>query len=1652
MLKRKSIAILTIMLMILSMVPLMLGTGSGDEGTRWGDPATGFITERAKSQLYKGYMSNSKTTEYLDLTNDGRIDMFSICHHNNGTEFFTIVELYNGNTLIEYTFDETYLYYDILDTTGTGMYDIVFVQSDGTDQLLSVYRPRTNSWMVYNDVYTGTLLAGDMEPEIIHQELVIHQVDSSGRYCLHTYDAANYASMVHYKRLPNFMPISFENKNDLDGDGHRDIMAMGAWGGADIYYYVFDINEDIEVMNATEGGLIGGFTWTTAYLNNDNQMEILFFCNFGNGTSQIICYSGVTTGQYTLNYRSGNHLSIDSNLDIIYFGDFDGDGIDDILFERETTEDVLYMMGGMDGIVFFEINLLVSPGYEVYVGEFTGDNAADVFIWSTSNPGNLQLRSYHGGAPPTEEANITRDIGLAINGVGLANHLADYDNDGTMEYHLAMTDATAINFTLFELAYLTESFFVSVDSGDAGGFTATYALHWSGSSALLEINNNYQDSGNPNYRQFHIYNLSTKTAVYSTYQVSDADYDGFRGFFIHPLDLNGDGHLDFWFHMLVEDSGFTYQMTQITCVNGNGWAEHNITTPWVDTGGGTASFNVWAMDINGGAKEMILGMWTQIDSEPLVWNYTAFNLAGWAFGNMYNEKFIGAGNWSTFSNRDFTGDGVHDMWNVHWESGSMAEVTFFAYNSGTSRMEQKKVITLYVQSVNLEYETYNPENDDDVTIVFQEPVAIPWIKIYNTRNWDLTGDYTAFVGLNSLVVNANSDRSSDMIITPIQPIADGENHSQMYIHDLESGLRHWESLDMNFYPYDSIHGFDNVVVLDVENDGRKELILEQMGLSIDTEFFFRIQTNNIATNKMPTITGAPMGIEFPEDTMDNSIDLSAIFGDPDGDTLVYTINEPTGMLTFDHAGAALNITPMAEWSGNVTVNITATDGYWELGFEFYVNVTPVNDLPMIYNITGLNATIDTTMDKMAVYTDVMQGDEASLQLTAMDMDSQDVLTYALSNITGLNATVDNATGLILYTPDVDDGPYVEFIVNVTDTNMTNDSVLIKMNIKNIEHGPYNVSIVAPEADAFLEGKFNLTSSHAMDLDIPWGDELNYTWESDVDGILGYGMELIDVSLTMGYHNITLTVEDATGLTAEDTIQVFMNKSGGPGTIDPEWWAIGFDNDKEGTGNESVTVKFTLAKVNVTTEMDVPEEGKMTVTTKIELAGTCSDDVVIVHLYRGMQTNDEDFTVYPFTDPADYITKVEVTPEDGKWEWSYDDSAEYDIPEPTGDDDDDVEPSTDVYHDWFAAVGWNNMGDYDIAFREAKADDIPDPTDDDDDDDDDDEILPEWWDLGFATGDKDDEVESAVKVAWTKCDVESTIEEDKPAEGKTTSTTVYTFEGTCSDDVTVVYIYTGTQINDDDFVYMAAYDMTDMADMKKIEIEPEDGKWTYTWTYVLEYDTPEPEADDDDVEPSTDTYTSWYSAVAWAPTGFNIAETKVGEAAADDDTDDDDDDDDDDTGYSAGAFFGVLGAMIFFILLVIILIIVLIVMASKKKSADEPEKPPEELPPPEDELPPPEDSELGPPPPEDAEGELGPEDVPPPEEYDEEMLEEEPDLSEDEDFIEDDLDEPPEADDDDVWDDDEELEEMAPPPPGGDEDFDEDDDDIWDDDEEEVDFD
>jgi hypothetical protein len=275
--------------------------------------------------------------------------------------------------------------------------------------------------------------------------------------------------------------------------------------------------------------------------------------------------------------------------------------------------------------------------------------------------------------------------------------------------------------------------------------------------------------------------------------------------------------------------------------------------------------------------------------------------------------------------------------------------------------------------------------------------------------------------------------------------------------------------------------------------------------------------------------------QFDEDTTDtNWLDLSTAFEDPDGDTLTWSLKTSSDNLgvTIDPTTGQVTLTPVSNWFGEEILTFIASDGEFNVTQTVTMRVVSVNDLPIIDTVEGEPVASDTIE-----YT-VMQGELLEISFTVFDVEGDEVLASVNSSA----VTLDEDARLITFHPENDDVGILRFGLYIYDVETPNVKVLLNfiVVIENTNDEMEDPLITSPSfGESFMVNQSFSLVGMCDDPDIQWGQVLNYSWESNISGILGYGSSINVRVLEPGRHRITLTVRDP-DYTKTVTVDVLIN--------------------------------------------------------------------------------------------------------------------------------------------------------------------------------------------------------------------------------------------------------------------------------------------------------------------------------------------------------------------------------------------------------------------------------------------------------------------------------------------------------------------------------
>ena len=261
--------------------------------------------------------------------------------------------------------------------------------------------------------------------------------------------------------------------------------------------------------------------------------------------------------------------------------------------------------------------------------------------------------------------------------------------------------------------------------------------------------------------------------------------------------------------------------------------------------------------------------------------------------------------------------------------------------------------------------------------------------------------------------------------------------------------------------------------------------------------------------------------EIDEDSTDDRwLDLSSAFEDPDGDPLMWSLGSIPQHLkvTVDPATGRVTIVPEANWNGRENVTFVASDGELQSSQMVGIIVRPVNDIPYYLSVDGRPVA-----GQPIVYA-IKQGQHLVIKVVALDVEGDELQFSVNSTIVECDA----ATGEIRFQPDNDEVGTLRFCLRVWDA--VSPSVKVPLNftvgIENVNDPMGDPRITNPRPGDRYKANASLSLiGVCTDPDMPYGQVLNYTWTSNISGLLGWGSSLQVRLLQPGTHHIMLKVTD-----------------------------------------------------------------------------------------------------------------------------------------------------------------------------------------------------------------------------------------------------------------------------------------------------------------------------------------------------------------------------------------------------------------------------------------------------------------------------------------------------------------------------------------------
>ncbi len=275
---------------------------------------------------------------------------------------------------------------------------------------------------------------------------------------------------------------------------------------------------------------------------------------------------------------------------------------------------------------------------------------------------------------------------------------------------------------------------------------------------------------------------------------------------------------------------------------------------------------------------------------------------------------------------------------------------------------------------------------------------------------------------------------------------------------------------------------------------------------VNSTAFLNWTLNVNDTNRAPQWNATPINYTVAEDT-NLSFNISGFDYD---DAVSYFINN-TANFTLNQTSANVSLIVIENFYGVIWLNVSVSDGFVNATEMIFVNVTPVNDTPVL---TGLsNVTVNVT-------------DWVNLSLSAADADN-DLLNFSV-NLTRFNSTFLNRTAAnFSWKTNMSDAGVHQLKVNVTDGNRSDAKFL-------------NVTVLArPDFDG--DGL----------PDIYDNDDDNDGVADAEDSILGNSTTLVVNASVLS--SMSLTLDGSANTSRNLTGTVFVNVSNGSRMLAQFFW-------------------------------------------------------------------------------------------------------------------------------------------------------------------------------------------------------------------------------------------------------------------------------------------------------------------------------------------------------------------------------------------------------------------------------------------------------------------------------------------------------------------
>ena len=299
----------------------------------------------------------------------------------------------------------------------------------------------------------------------------------------------------------------------------------------------------------------------------------------------------------------------------------------------------------------------------------------------------------------------------------------------------------------------------------------------------------------------------------------------------------------------------------------------------------------------------------------------------------------------------------------------------------------------------------------------------------------------------------------------------------------------------------------------------------------------------VTNNAKPPFVKTPIkDVTFPEDTIDESIDLSTVFETPMFGTVLTFGSVPSTHFNVTLAtDGKVKLVPQIYWHGTETLSFFCSDGMFAPVYaDALVTVTHVNHQP--FQVKPLYVSFEEDQNAPTVYLVQYFGDYDG-----------DTLTYSMQSTTDLTVTIYQRSGELHMTPALNYNGESTLTLKVTD-GLADLLVKVPVVVTAADDAPILTEPMPPGNAVCTEGDEVNFSINALDID---GDAIGSMWEIDQNftpftkfkGKLTAKFKATDANgAGVGTHTLTIWVDGAEKQSTKHSWQLTVRQGNRPPSV------------------------------------------------------------------------------------------------------------------------------------------------------------------------------------------------------------------------------------------------------------------------------------------------------------------------------------------------------------------------------------------------------------------------------------------------------------------------------------------------------------------------